>query len=91
MIRKFHKTIIDVIDLPDIRNRMDNSYYVKLEALEEPIKLDNREKINLRVYFTIPRKEGEDSSSRRINFISDIAALLLADMVRAKKCFIGRW
>ena len=83
-------TTIDIIDLEDIRERVDGTYNVKLEAVPV-ITLNNGEKINLRVYYNVPRKDGEDASTPHIHFISDLAALLLSDMVRAGKCSTGRF
>lgn len=91
MLKDYGKTKIDVIDLGDIRTRIDGTYNVKIEAMKEPIKLNSGETIDKQVYFTVPRKEGQDCSTPRIHFISDLATLLLADMIRANKCSIGRF
>ena len=84
------KVTVDIIDLEDIRERIDGTYNVKVEAIPE-FTLNNGEKIGLRVYYTVPRKDGEDASTPHIHYITGIAALLLSDMVRAGKCSTGRF
>lgn len=88
MMKNYCKIQLDIIGLEDILSRVSGSYKVRIEALKEPIVLNSGEEINKKVYYTMPRKTGEDCSTPYENFIDDMATLFLADMVRAKKCTI---
>ena len=89
MLRRYEKIELDVIGLGDILSRLTGTYKVRVEAMSEPLVLADGEEITQKVHFTVPRMAGEDCSTPHEHFIDELAAMFLAQMVRAGKCQVA--